>query len=95
MRSIASNVVAISPNSCALTCATGATAPMNEFSESKNRVSSVLGSDRYRATGSRWANSGGRLAIVSLSADPRDGERVPEPDQVLLDRGSGLGGRTS
>ena len=46
LRSIAPNVVAIFPNSSALTCATGATAPMNEFSPSKNRVSSVLGSDR-------------------------------------------------
>ena len=79
LRSIAPNVVAIFPNSWALTCATGATAPMNEFSPVKNRVSSVFGSDRYRATGSRCPNSAGRLEIVSFSADPREASVSPNP----------------
>ena len=42
---MASNVVAMSVNSCALVWATGATVPMKR-SAMKNRVSSVLGAAR-------------------------------------------------
>ncbi len=52
---------------------------MNVSSVVKNRVSCVGGADRYARTGRRYSSSGGRLAIVSLSADPRAANVSPNP----------------
>ena len=46
-------VVAMSVNSWALVCATGATAPITPSRLLNSRVSSVLGSARYWVTGLR------------------------------------------
>ena len=77
--SIAWKVVAMSVNSWALVWATGATAPITPSRLLKKRVSSVLGSARYCVTGLRYPNSDGRLANVSLSADPRPAKVSPKP----------------
>ena len=78
-RETASNVVAMSVNSRAVVCATGASVPVNRLSELISRVRPVRGSDSVRATGSRWPSSAGRLASVSFSAEPRPARVFPMP----------------
>jgi hypothetical protein len=77
LRETAAHVVAICLNKSAFTDATGATAPINEFKPSKNRVNPVPGADKYRATGSKCPNNAGKLAIVSFNADPRPANTFP------------------
>ena len=59
LEEIAANVVAASLNRLTSVPDTGATAPVNPFNESKNRVNPVAGADKYAATGrKRWSNDG-------------------------------------
>jgi hypothetical protein len=59
LEEIAWNVVAASPNKLANVPDTGATAPVNPFNESKNRVNPVAGADKYAATGCKCASNDG------------------------------------
>ena len=87
-REIASNVVAMSVNRREATGATGATVPVNALSERRNRVSPVLGktgpSDGLEMPEQRRQ---ARDRVVQRRAAA--GERVPDPDEVLLDRAPG------
>ena len=60
---------------------------MNPFNASKNRDSSVWGSDRYWATGRKYKNNAGRVAIVSFNDEPRAASTSPNPAKSFFTAG--------
>ncbi len=78
-RPTASQVSAIVVNRRALVFETGAMMRAASSSSLKNAGSSVAGSARLRATGSRWPNSRGASSTVRPTAAPRPANASPKP----------------
>ena len=85
----APKVVSSATNIRACISATGATSAAVSRSASTKRPSCVFGSARMRATG--WRRSSGRCELADrlVERGAAGGDRVPELDQVALDRQPG------